>query len=235
MYSWPICPSERSLLTTAPNALQLAHALFRFLDSESVPYAVVGDVRGYAEHIGSDVDIVVAPDALGSVPERLNRFLRARGARLVQTIPHERTASSYVAAWRDDAAEPRFLQVDVCSDFVHHGRLLMTAGEILEGRAPATEPGVCFQLPAPAPAFIYYLLKKVDKGALDDRQGDYLASRWRADPDGVRRAIERIWGGANAALLVDAGRPREVVANDVLELILAHMHERTLRRLKLHA
>ncbi|HET7551494.1 MAG TPA: hypothetical protein VFK04_09390, partial [Gemmatimonadaceae bacterium] len=37
------------------------------------------------------------------------------------------------------------------------------------------------------------------------------------------------------AHLVDAGRAREVVANDVLDIILTHMHERTLRRSKIDA
>jgi thymidylate kinase len=194
------------VLTTAPNALQLAHAFFRFLGSEGVPYAVVGDVREYGEHIASDVDIVVAPDALGSIPARVNRFVRAYGARLVQAIPHERTANSYVVTWRSEAGERCFLQIDICSDFIHHGRLLMRAHEILAGRAPANEPGACFQLPAPAPAFIYYLLKKIDKDALDDRQGGYLASQWRADPPGVRRAIQRLWPPAHAALLESACR-----------------------------
>jgi thymidylate kinase len=191
-------------LTTASNALQLAHAFFRFLDSESVPYAVVGDVRELGEHIASDVDVFFDRDALSSVPGRLDRFLRSHGARLVQVIPHERTASRCVAAWSDDDGKPRFLQIDIYGDFIRYGRLLMRAEEILAGRVLAAGPGMCFHVPAPAPAFLYYLLKKIEKDALDDRQGDYLASQWRADSGGVRHAIEQIWSRASANLLVNA-------------------------------
>ena len=198
------CFSERPLLTTASSALQLAHAFFRFLDSENVPYAVVGDVRELGEHITSDVDIFFARGALGSIPERLNRFLRAHDARLVQVIQHERTASRCVAAWCDDTGKPRFLQFDIYSDFIRYGRLLMRGEEILAGRVLATGPGMCFPVPAPAPAFLYYLIKKIEKGALDDRQGDYLATQWRADPGGVRHAIEQLWSRASGALLESA-------------------------------
>lgn len=191
-------------MTTSPKALQLAHAFFRFLDSESVPYAVVGDVREYGGHITSDVDIFFARDALGSIPERLNRFLRAHDARLVQVIQHERTASRCVAAWGDDAGRPRFLQFDIYSDFIRYGRLLMRAEEVLAGRVLATEPGLCFHVPAPAPAFIYYLLKKIEKGGLDDRHGEYLATQWRADPGGVRQAMEQFWSSASGRLLENA-------------------------------
>ncbi|HET7553492.1 MAG TPA: hypothetical protein VFK04_19510, partial [Gemmatimonadaceae bacterium] len=191
-------------MTTASNALQLAHAFLRFLDAESVPYAVVGDVREYGEHITSDVDIFFARDALDSIPARLNRFLRAHDARLVQVIQHERTASRCVAAWCDDAGKHRFLQFDIYSDFIRYGRLLMRAEEILAGRVLATGPGMRFHVPAPAPAFLYYLVKKIEKDGLDDRQGEYLATQWRADPGGVRDAIEQLWSRASGRLLESA-------------------------------
>jgi len=204
MYLWPMRLPDRTLLTTAPTALQLAHALFDYLNANGVPYVVAGDVRDYADRISSDVDIVVAPNVLASIPARLNSFLGNHQAQLVQVIPHERTAITFICAWSGDRGNSRFLQVDVCSDFIHMGRLFLCAQELLTGRVtvPAISSGM--HVPAPAPAFLYYLLKKVDKGELNDRQGDYLSTEWQKDDATVRRMLGRFLPPSSVGLVARA-------------------------------
>lgn len=187
--------------------IALAAELFRFFDSNRIRYAVVGDAREYAKRIRGDLDIVLEPSALEGLGPRLAEFFARRGARLVQSLQHEQTAWYFVFSWENDAGSLQFIPIDICGDYYRGGRLLLTAEEILSDRVQAVgEAGddLGFYVPAPSMAFIYYLLKRVDKVDLAPEQGAYLSEQWRKDSWGAESHVRRFWREADAALLVRA-------------------------------
>ncbi|WP_333840209.1 DapH/DapD/GlmU-related protein [Pelomicrobium sp.] len=191
----------------------LALALCDALEQAEIPYCVVGDSRGYLEAIESDLDLVVSQEAFQKIPRLLARFCREQDVRLVQWIQHEQTAIYFVLVWTDTAGKPCYLALDVCSDYYRAGRRLLAADEILAGRRleldGAGEPKG-FYVPSPAVQFIYYLLKKIDKGNLEDHHGEYLSERWRQDPDRARVLLERFWlTGGNAQRLACAAESND--------------------------
>lgn len=186
----------------------ILQALFDFLERDGVDYGVVGDTRRFPREIASDVDIVVRPAAFAGVARTIARFCRAHDVELVQMIQHEQTAVYFVLAWRGESGELRFLAPDVCSDYFRGGRRLLTADEILAQRELAVDDlGSVkgFYVPPPHMQFIYYLLKKVDKGHLGEAHADYLSQQWREDAGGAWGQVCRFWpAAADAELLAHA-------------------------------
>lgn len=166
--------------TTAAARVALAASLFAFLEDRGVPYVVVGDVRDYDRTIASDIDLVVAEDALPGMPQLLAEFAAKNDGQLVQVLRHERGAFYFVLAHRVDGRVV-FIQPDVCASYVRRGRRLMSAEELLDGRRSAPFGGC---VPSPASAFGYYFVKKTDKGLLDAQAFAYLRDLWELDRDG---------------------------------------------------
>jgi serine acetyltransferase/thymidylate kinase len=186
----------------------VARALFRYLERGGIDYCVVGDTRYFLETIPSDIDIVVPGPVFAALPRVLAGFCRETDVRLVQLLRHEQTAVYFVLAWTGASGRTGFLAVDFCSDYFRNGRRLLSADEIVAQRGPLIEAGGTshdFPVPPPRTQFIYYLLKKVDKGDLSGTHGDYLSSRWRMDEKGAWEQILRFWPvAADAELLAGA-------------------------------
>jgi thymidylate kinase len=179
----------------------LAQQLFDFFGAESIPYVIVGDTRRYGEVIDSDVDIVVSHEAVQNIPEKLREFCRRKGAKVVQVLQHEQTAWYFVLAWQDGAGQILFLHLDICSDYYRNGKLFLRASELLQDPVGSRDG---FYVPTPAKAFIYYLLKKIDKGHLDERQFNYLKLMWNDDSEGAIQQVRRFWPEKHAQLIADA-------------------------------
>jgi len=196
----------------SPSVSQLTMALFRFLDEQGIRYCVMGDSRGFPEHIASDIDIVIDADTLPALVRNMLAFCAARRIRLVQCLQHERQARYFVLSWPGEDGKPCYLAPDVCGDYYRNGVLFLSAGELLAERRPALnrhgEPrGFC--VAAPAQEFAYYLLKCIDKQHLDDRQGEHLSSQWELDMPGAWRQLSCFWNAdTDAALLAEAAHTR---------------------------
>lgn len=187
------------------NRSLLALALFGYLERYGIEYCAVGDTRAWPRVIAGDVDLVVSRAAFPRIPGLLGAFCREYGVYLVQLLRHERTAAYFVMGWIAESGRPEFLAADFCSDYLRGGRRLLLAEEMLARRAPALDPGGAeqgFDVPPPHVQFIYYLLKKVDKGELDDPHGEYLAACWRGDPEGAWQQVCRFWSRDEDAELI---------------------------------
>lgn len=151
-------------------------AFSRFLEEEDIRYVVVGNTDSYPDEIGSDVDIVVHPGDFRKLRERIPTVSRI-GLRPVQVFRHEIVAYYYVLSFESEDGRPGFLMPDICSDYCRHGIRLIPAETMLEGSTEAKEEngsGKGFRIPRPEAEFLYYLEKKVGKGALSDSQYRHL-------------------------------------------------------------
>ena len=177
-------------------AVEVAGALFSHFESNGLEYAVVGDSRDYGQSIPSDLDIIVDQGSLHRARATIAEFCTEHGLALVQCIQHEANSWYYAIAWRERDGHLSYLHPDIGGDYYRNGRLLLRARDILESCVSARDRqdrALGFKVPAPAHAFIYYLLKRIDKGALAQHHGEYLSDQWSRDPEGARVQLKRWW------------------------------------------
>ncbi|MBI3897913.1 MAG: thymidylate kinase-like protein [Gammaproteobacteria bacterium] len=181
------------------SSAQLFLALFRFLEEHGIAYCVMGDSRDFPHVIASDVDIVIAPDCLPSLAGRLQTFCARHEWRVVQCLSHEHNAHYFVLSRIDVDGGPIYLAVDFCGDYYRHGRLFLTAQQLLSERTAARDRvgrARGFFVAAPADEFIYYLMKRVDKQQLDECHASHLSAQWRQDSQGARCQLKYFWDSA---------------------------------------
>jgi thymidylate kinase len=184
------------------------------LDEECVEYVVVGDSREYSSTIDTDFDLVVAQESMADMPRLLHRFCSTEGIHLVQAIQHEQSAIYFVCVW-GLPSEVNFFHPDICGDYIRLQKPLLTASELLSTRVRAGSDDTSdggFYVPAPALGFIYYLLKKIDKGKLDGRHSSYLNTQWRLDPEGGYRQLRRYWSEVDSTMIARAAESNNWLA-----------------------
>jgi thymidylate kinase len=181
---------EAAVVGTLASAAAAARALrrvFHLLDEVGIAHCVLHGHERLHELVTSDVDCVVAADAL---PGRLAEVLRANegwlGVRVVQWFAD--AAHFVVLAGRDEDGAPFFLQLHAHADCEVSRRTVYAGEEVLRTRRRA---GACWA-PAPAVEFAASLARRVAKGDLGEGHARRLCDLYRRDPAGCRREAERV-------------------------------------------
>lgn len=177
------------------------------LTSEGIRYVLVGDVRDFPLKIPSDIDIVIDSSCLTKFLRTLSLFCEENHAKIVQVLQHEQSAWYWICAWMDNENILQFLHPDVCTDFFRDGVLFLHNHELLGNRrlvSSQADLSFSFYIPAPPQGFLYYLLKKVDKGNISPKEGEYLSLEWKKDPEGTRDQLKRFWNPEIIELLARA-------------------------------
>ena len=174
----------------------LFNQYFTLLNKAEIPYAITGRTENYPEDIHSDIDIVIPKD-------RVNDFLgfmhKLENEKLnwIQTISHEATAYYFVVTL--SCGSNHFLiKPDVCTDYFRNGALFLEANYLLENRVLNPKG---FYVMAPEKEFIYYLLKKIDKGTISAEQFQHLADQWKENPTACLMASTPFFSKPNQLLL----------------------------------
>jgi serine acetyltransferase/thymidylate kinase len=204
---------------------------FRLLDAKRIAYCVLGDTEQLPHRIASDVDIVVAESTLPRLPALLDEYCRQHRLRLVQCLQHEANAFYFVVSFKAPDNKAHFLALDFCGDYYRRGRQLLSSHELVTHAIAATYPSGLtkgFKICAPAFAFCYYLLKKIDKEQLHDGHGEHLTRQWHLDPIGCAKMIERFWGRSfETRLLMRAAESGDwTTVAKILPRMRAKLHRR---------
>jgi len=181
--------------------------LVRTLEASKIPYCILGDTSGLPDQIASDVDIASEIASLDKLHALLTGFCAAESLRLIQMHQHERSAWYCSLAWRNLEGRIDSLQVDFCCDYMRLDRFYLPHTSLLDRRLHARNAqgrSQGFYVPSPPDAFIYYLLKHVDKASLTQNQCQHLTAQWAADPEAARRRIEQFWAADDSQLLAAA-------------------------------
>lgn len=177
-------------------------------ENDDVTYVIAGDTSRYPIEIHGDTDILTDSRSLSLAHKSLLRFCDTYGITIAQVIQHEQSAWYYVLAWFDEAGHLNTFNPDICSDYFRYGRLFLVADQVVSDRVRKqtniASLSTGFFVPAPSRSFIYYLLKKIDKGVLDERHGEYLSAQWRLDVHGGMSEIQRFWPEKEASILASA-------------------------------
>jgi thymidylate kinase len=182
---------------------EVAMRLFGALEASGMAFCAVGDLRDFPDRIPSDLDLIVGASDAAALPQLLFDVAMQNGAKLVQAIRHERQAWYYILAGVGPDGRPWFLHPDISCGYCNESRELLGAAEFLASRRGCSSKNESrgIALAAPAQEFIYYLLKKVEKQALDERQASHLTAAYREDPGGAVAQLRRFWSDADADLV----------------------------------
>jgi thymidylate kinase len=187
--------------------VELAKRLFGGLAAGGIAFCVVGDLREFPARIPSDLDIVIDAADAAKLPRLLYDVAMQNGATLVQVIRYERQAWCFILAGFGQDGRPWFLHPDFSCGYCEGGRPLLDATELLAERRPGRGSGneaIGIVTAAPEPEFIYYLMKKIEKQALNERQAGHLTAMYREGPEGAVAQLRRFWSGADVELIARA-------------------------------
>ena len=190
----------------------LVNKLFQQFEHDGIAYVIVGDTRRFPQEIHGDTDIVTDSQSLSLIKSSLSQFCHNHNIQIVQILQHEQSAWYYVLAWFNEAGQLNWFNPDICSDYFRFGQLFLKADELLSDRIPKNnlkEDSPRIYTPAPSRGFIYYLLKKIDKGELNHRQEEYLNSVWDKEPTESEKQIKRFWPKEDRTLLTSAAEKNE--------------------------
>ncbi len=180
-------------VTSAMKKAELFATLIDVLNAHQVSYCLLSGYDFTPGQPPSDVDLMVHPRDARRLPLLLQAAAEKMGGSLIQIIQHE-TAAWYTVIARRERSAISFLNPDIALDYRADNRLWLRAAAVLANRRPYRN----FFLPAVEDQFIYYLLKKVIKGAVEASHVVQLRNLYRANPFACRERILRFWGGNSA-------------------------------------
>jgi thymidylate kinase len=183
-----------------PDNRDIFEHLLQAFDEAEMPYCILSGYDDYPESIASDIDFMVMPGWIDRLPGLIAGVAKRSGGHLVQCLDHETTASYFVIA-RQEGAHVTYLHPDATADYRRRGKLWLRAHDLLPKRRRHAQG---FWVPAPADAFTYYLIKKLDKGSLDDAQGVQLSRRFAEDRAGGAKMLRKLLPPLSAHLVEKA-------------------------------
>jgi thymidylate kinase len=136
------------------------------------------------------------------LPRVLSSFARQVGFRLVRSIQHETTACSYALA-RSQPGQVLFLHPDACSDYRRANRTWLRPEAVLARRRRHPNG---FWIPAAADAFVYYLIKRIEKLSLEEQHTQQLTRLFFENEQSCAETLAQRLTAASAQLVLQAAR-----------------------------
>jgi thymidylate kinase len=181
------------------NMTDLFSTFFGALNESGIPYGITGRTELFPHTIHSDVDIVIPSDQFKAFWAFM-RDLQEKQVDWIQVISHE-SAAHFCIVSLSDKPNHRLLKPDVCADYYREGTLFLKADYLLTDRV--FNPKGFFQL-APDREFIYYVLKKIDKGTIEPEHFKHLRDQWNRDPEGCLKATSSFFTKEGLTIIGDA-------------------------------
>ncbi len=174
---------------------ELFLAFIRHLEMKNIPYAVLGDTESYPYEIHSDVDMVLLPEDYKNCGDIIREFTEHTDSALVQLLQHEFCASYFVLAWKNKDRKRSFISLDICSDYYRKGKPFLKAADLLKNTNIGSDNGdqSLFKTLSPEMEFIYYFIKKIDKGAINETQFNHLQKQFIKNPEPCIKNLEILW------------------------------------------
>jgi thymidylate kinase len=182
---------------------QFIEHYFGALAEHGIPAVIIHGYESLNGPSNSDIDYSVPSDALARIPEIGAKLARKHG--WASTLPIcSNLFAAYQVFFRTDRPE-EFVQMDACTDFVHSGCFLVSAGELHAG---SVKCGV-FRHSGPAAEFAYHLGKNLAKGRSIGRVLPRLRELAALDTAGCQSAFLRLLGTESGELREWLGREAE--------------------------
>lgn len=205
---------------------ELFYKMCSILDAHQIKYAIVGNTDGYPDAIGSDVDIVISRRQIEEFHHAIWE-IEDEDTQMVQMFQHEIVAFYYITFhFGEQGIE--FIQPDTCTDYYRHGELFLKADYLLDGVRESPQGG--FMVLAPEKEFIYYLLKKIDKRKISDKQFEHLEKIYLNGKDCCLKECVRFWDKKCVGFIKEALDTNDVsILFDHLPELQKEIHSATRR------
>jgi thymidylate kinase len=169
---------------------ELFCAFVQELNESDIPYCILGAYEQYPQHIGSDVDFMVAPSDMERLAGVLERVASKTGSKLVQALRHETSACYFVLAATGMNGQTVLFHPDASGDYRRNGRVWLRAGDLLSRRR--LHPNG-FYIPSAEDAFIYYLIKRIDTLNVSEVHIQRLRALHQEAPQRCAELIREHW------------------------------------------
>lgn len=178
--------------------------LINFLEIEKIEYAILGNVLSYPRDIGSDVDIVINSNNFEEINILINKFLILNQLQICNLLQHEIEGKFFVVSIvENQALKFGMLALDFCGNYMRQGRIILTEKELLNSRKLISQNGIDFWVCCNEIAFIYYLIKKIEKESINLDQFKYLTSLWEKDREIIIRQFYLRFKNNSSQRLID--------------------------------
>ena len=176
--------------------------LLGILDKYHVGWAIVGDPGCFPSQIDSDVDVVVHQESLMQLAKAFNTWCQDLGWQLVQTIRYERTSTACIFMHKESETL-QFLAIDVITDFVVNGRIIVEQNDLLLNRTrkPIRDRNIAWYDSSDKAKFIYYLSKRLLKKDISEAHVEFFRNLLMNAPDALVLLHNR-WGRRNADRII---------------------------------
>jgi thymidylate kinase len=174
--------------------------LVSFLVQEGVTFALLGDPTG-KKILASDLDLCT--ENIEMFDDALRKFCSNDG-RLLLTKRFHATGIRYDFSFRHGSNTFIFPGPDVLIFPTWHikGNIGLSYATLLNNCNDAGE--ACYQ-PSVSDAFLFYLIKRIDKGEIGEEQGAYLTQLWKQNPLGIQDKLNDFFSVENVNLISNAG------------------------------
>jgi thymidylate kinase len=203
--------------TTTPPISTVGDALLVFtsrLYHLGIPYVILGDTTNYPHKINSDIDIALSLRDHKDCVQLVKQFANENKLKLVQLLKHEICAYYFVLSWRDGNNQSNFIALDICVNYYRDGKPFIKIKQLVADRRLAESKNgdlKDFYVPSPEMEFLYYLIKKIEKGKINSIQFKHLQEQFDQCPDKCVKKIE------NILCHEDALKIASWIKNDILQ------------------
>lgn len=179
--------NQSNIRQTRMNRFNVFQELINYLNHKTA-YSLLGASCEYPNLVG-DIDFVVTEESFNELDRIIIGFCNQNGLFITQKLPHESTACYYVLSYAATGNKYEHIEIDFCSDYKRFGRLYFTAEELLQNREYVKNKG--YWKLNDTYAFIYYLVKKTDKGSIDRLQFNQLMQCWKLRGQEIKTVLQR--------------------------------------------
>lgn len=190
--------NDKALLDPADT---LAWRLVSFLNETGAVYAALGIPEIFPEKGGKDWDIC-SGDYRAFI-QGLARFCEAEDVLLFNIQYHAFGVRCDLVSFLEDGSIviPPAPDIALFPTWQIKGDIGLSFEALLEARV-LHDSG--FYVPSNHDSFIYYLIKRVDKGRLTDKHTAHLSRVWRNGPEPIRKSVLEFWPGEPGQTVVEA-------------------------------
>ena len=177
------------------NEAHICLQLFEYFEKSQVEYCLLGNPDKIFSDQTGDIDIAVDQKSFNRLDQYIYQFSKLSNTKIAQKISHETSSCFYVLWWVLDD-QIKFLQLDICSDYIFHGRLQLSSSYLISNRSKyhtskkLSNVKKSFYVLNPRVEFEYYLLKKILKKQFNSCHGAHLHFQWKNNPGAINSFIK---------------------------------------------
>lgn len=185
-------------MTITKSSSTIARIFFQYLNDENFSYAVLGDADAFPA-VATDVDICV--ESWKDFLSVIRAFCNSTDISLANITIFSNGAKFDLCRIDKVQNTVSLLIVDVIQ--FPTAKLKRRIGFTLSELARSSRPSTSGILVPPARlAFLFHLLKYVDKKAGSEIKHQYLTRLWTEDPEGVRQLLLSLWSPRSANVII---------------------------------